>query len=104
MNWQESYHYWFFIQSVLRGVEKYLISQGRFFFFLKKKAYGPWEQFDQSINFKFRLYFSSAVTTVANLSCASSFCLAVAVKILIQSHARFQALGILVYRRVHFGF
>ena len=41
-------------------MEKYLSLRAVFF-----KVCGPWEKFDQSMNFKFRLYVSSAVTTVA---------------------------------------
>ena len=43
-----------------------------FFFY---KVYGPWEQLDQSMNFKFRLYFSSAVTTLANFELCLFFLL-----------------------------
>ena len=58
---------------MLRGVEKYLITQGRCFCFCFYKVYGPWEQLDQSMNFKIRLYFSSAVTPLANFElCLSS--------------------------------
>ena len=62
---------------MLSGVEKYLITQGSFFFFFLFffKVYGPWEQLDQSMNFKFRLYFSSAVTTVANFELCLFFLL-----------------------------
>ena len=56
------------------------------------------------MNFKFRLDFSSAVTTVANFELCLFFLLGSGCEDFEYSHVCFQAWGIFVYRRVHFGF